>query len=248
MTLSVLIYGGVMLGSLVLVSSEKRDIGKTVIGIKMGIELSNRGKKVLLLDLAEGNKKIAEYFNVEENIIYDVKDVIDETCSMEQSVIDIKDNLSILPFPRLLNKFDKINKDYLSKLFTKAKENYDIVIADINGLSSCYYIDFSVVDGVVIINNNDFSSVKEINNSSEIVRRFQVIESIIINRYSKNNANKGFMLKIKDMNKMLDKEVLSIVDDEIKYLNANYDFLFNKEINSFNNAIDSIVNKLSYID
>lgn len=234
------------MGNVYLVSSDKRDIGKTIIAIKTGIELSNRGKNVLLIDLAKGNKKIAEYFKVDEDIIYDIKDVLDGTCSMEQSVIDISENLSILPFPRVQNKLDSIKVESFSKLLTDAKTEYDTIIVDVDGISSLFYIDFKNVDCMIIINNNDFSSVKEINNASDMARKFELKDySVIINRYNKKNAKKGTMLRIQDINKMLDRDILGVIDDEIKYMNADYDFLFNKEINSFNNVIDNIANKIN---
>lgn len=233
------------MGNVFLFSSDKRDIGKTIIGIKTGVELSNRGKKVLLIDLAKGNKKIAEYFKVDEDIIYDIKDVLDGTCSMEQSVIDIYENLSILPFPRIVNKLDNIKIESFSKLLSEAKTEYDIIMVDVDGISSCYYIDFANVEGMVIINNNDFSAIKEINNASDLVRKFELKENtVIINKYNKKNARRGTMLKIKDMNKILDGGILETIEEDMKYANADYDFLFNKEINSFNNAIDYISNKV----
>ncbi|MBP1924939.1 septum site-determining protein MinD [Sedimentibacter acidaminivorans] len=236
------------MGSVVLFSSDKSCIGKTIIGIKTGIELSNRGKRVLVIDLANGNKKIAEYFKVDEDIIYDIKDVFDGTCSMEQAVINISDNLCIIPYPRVLNKIDNIKKDSFSRLITEAKDKYDILIIDVNGLSSSYYLDFTKIEKIIVINNNDFSAVKEINNASDIAKKFELQESFIINRYNKKNASKGTMLKIKDMNKMLDKEIMSVIEEENKYGDADYNFIFNKDTNSFNSAIDSIANKLSFID
>jgi len=233
------------MGTVFLVSSEQIDIGKTIIGIKSGIELSNRGERILLIDLSKGNKKISEYLKVDEDIIYDVKDVLDGICSMEQSVIDISDKLSILPFPRIANKLGNIKKESFSNIINEAKNKYDVTIVDVDGISSFYYIDFANIEGVIIINNNEFSAVKEINNASDIVEKFALKKIIvIINKYNKRNANKGIMLRIKDIKKMIGKDLLGIIEDEIKYTNIDYDFLFNKNINTFNNTIDYIVNKI----
>jgi len=109
------------MGSVVLVSSQKRDIGKTVLAIKMSIELSKIGKNVLLIDLSSGKKKISEYLNVNEDIIYDIKDVLDMTCSLEQAVIEIDDKLSILPNPRIAGKLGTIKSESFLKLVNEAK-------------------------------------------------------------------------------------------------------------------------------
>lgn len=233
------------MGNIFLVSSEQRDIGKTLISIKSGIELSSRGKKVLLIDLSKGNKKISEYLKVNENVIYDIKDVLDGTCSMEQSVIDISDNLSILPFPRIENKLDYIKRECFANIIKEAKNKYDVTIIDVDGISACFYIDFADVEGIIIIYNNDFSAAKEINNSCDIVEKFGLKKTmVIINKYNKKNANSGKMLRIKDIKKMISKDILGIIEDEMKYTNIEYEFLFNRELNSFNNAIDYIANKI----
>jgi len=233
------------MGNVFLVSSEQGDIGKTIIGIKTGIELASRGKKVLLVDLSKGTKKVAEYLNVHEDIIYDIKDVLDSTCSMEQSVIDISDNLSVLPYPRITNKLDNIKRESFTNLINEAKNKYDVAIVDVDCLSSCYYVDFSNIEGIIIINNNDFSAVKEINNAADIVEKFEIKKiMVIINKFNKKNANKGIMLRIKDMKKMIEQDISGIIEDELKYVNSDYDFLYNKDINSFNNTIDLIVNKI----
>lgn len=233
------------MGNVFLVSSEQGDIGKTIIGIKTGIELANRGKKVLLVDLSKGNKKVAEYLNVNEDIIYDIKDVLDSTCSMEQSIIDISDNLSVLPYPRITNKLDNIKRDSFTYLINEAKNKFDVTIVDVDCLSSCHYIDFCHIEGIIIINNNDFSAVKEINNAADIVEKFEIKKiMVIINKFNKKNANKGIMLRIKDIKKLIEQDILGTIEDELKYVNLDYDFLYNKDINSFNNTIDLIVNKI----
>ena len=85
------------MGKAVLIGSHKNEIGKTIICIKMGVNLSENGKKVLLIDLSEGKNKMSAYLNVNEDIIYDIKDVLDSTCSPEQAIIDINENLFLLP-------------------------------------------------------------------------------------------------------------------------------------------------------
>lgn len=230
------------MGDVILVSSEKRDIGKSILCIKTGIELSKAGKNVLLIDLSSGNKKISEYLNVNENIIYDIKDVLDNTCSTEQAVINIKENLSILPYPRIANKLGNIKREAFTKIISDIKKDYDITIIDMDSLSLCYYVDFENIDGAIIVNNNDFSAVKEINNEFYIADKFGLKKIIVvINRYNKKYAKKGSMINLKELKRMIAVEIIDIIEENIKYDNADYDFLFSIEKNSFNNTIENII-------
>lgn len=228
------------LGSVVLVSSQKRDVGKTVIAVKTGIELSQTGKKVLLIDLSFGKKKISEYLNVSEDIIYDIKDVLDNTCSLEQAVIEIDDKLSILPNPRITDKLGNIKIEEFSKLISEAKPKYDVIIADVDKISLSY-IEFNCIQFIINVNNNDFSCIKELNIEKNIANKFGFNNIIaIINKFSKKNAVNGTMMKLKDIQKMTEMQTSIVIEDNAAYLNADYDFLFNKEENSFNKAIKNI--------
>ncbi|MGB4437768.1 MAG: hypothetical protein WBJ13_00795 [Sedimentibacter sp.] len=232
------------MGSVVLVSSQKRDIGKTVLAIKTSIELSKIGKNVLLIDLSSGKKKISEYLNVNEDIIYDIKDVLDMTCSLEQAVIEIDDKLSILPNPRIACKLGIIKTESFLKLVNEAKSKYDVIVADVDKISLSY-IDFNSVNSVITMNNNDFSCIKELNNEKNIANKFGLNNIItVINKYNKKNASSGTMIKLKDIQKLTEMQNMNVIEDNALYLNADYDDLFNNQDNSFNMAVRNIISKI----
>lgn len=229
------------MGDIILITSNKSDIGQTVIGIKTGIELSKKGKSVLLVDLSYGKNKISDYFNESENIIYDVKDVMDDICSAEQATISINDNLFILPFPRMSNKLYDIKKEGFSKLINEIKNVYDVIIIDINSLMLEHYVNFEDIYGVLIIDNNDYSSISNINSVYKIANKFGCKKvEVIINKFNKKGASKGMMLDLKDFNKLLITQITSIIEENNKYMDMNLEFLNNDESNSFKNAIESL--------
>jgi Mrp family chromosome partitioning ATPase len=46
--------------NVILTGSQKNNIGKTIISIKLAIELANSGKNVLMMDLSSGKIKMSE--------------------------------------------------------------------------------------------------------------------------------------------------------------------------------------------
>lgn len=230
------------MGNVILVTSSKNDIGQTIIGIKTGIELSKKDKKVLLVDLSCGKRKISDYFNESEDIIYDVKDVMDDICSAQQATISINENLYIIPYPRMTNKLRDIKKEGFEKLINEINNAYDVVIIDIDSLSQGFYINFEDIYGVFIVDNNDYSSIKNINSAYEIAKKFGVERiKVIINKYNKKGASNGTMLDIKDFNKMLTTPITCIIEENNKYMNINLGFINNDEKNSLNYAIENLL-------
>jgi septum formation inhibitor-activating ATPase MinD len=188
--------------NVILTGSQKNYIGKTVISIMIGIELSKTGKNVLMIDLSTGKVKMSEYLNVFENIIYDVADVLMDTCLLEQALIEINENLCLLPCPRISGKIDVINKESFDKLL-KFSESYDYIIIDGDILTHSY-IDFSKIQNVLSINNNDFSCVKEINTDRIISSKAENF-IVAINKYNNKKASNGMMMNLKDIEKLYEE-------------------------------------------
>ena len=233
------------MGKLTLVESQKNYIGKTVICIKTGIALSQEGKSVLLMDLSSGKKKISEYLNVNESIIYDVKDALDEICSLEQAVIEISEKLSLLPCPRIVGKLDAITQEAFTEIVKKAKESYDYIIADVDKVSSSY-INFNLVSHVITVNNNDFSCIKEFNNVKNIAQKYNVNCILpLLNMYYRENTKKGTAMSAKDIQRMTGMDMDVVIEGNPRYSNIGYDYLFSSEEDSFSKAIKTISGKLN---
>ena len=233
------------MGKLTLVESQKNYIGKTVICIKTGIALSQEGKSVLLMDLSSGKKKISEYLNVNESIIYDIKDALNGICSLEQAVIEINERLSLLPCPRIADKLSKITQDEFTEIIGKAKETYDFIIADVDKASSGY-INFSLVSHIITVNNNDFSCIKEFNNTRSIAQKYNVDHILsMLNMYHRKKAKKGTAMSAKDIQKMTEVDMDVIIEENPRYSNMDYDYLFGSQDDSFSRAIKTIAGKLN---
>lgn len=225
--------------NVILTGSQKNNIGKTMISIKLAIELARQGKKVLLMDLSSGKIKMSEYLNVNEDIIYDIVDVIKRTCTLEQGIIEINENLSLLPCPRIPGKINEINKESFINLL-QSVEAYDFVIIDADKLTSVY-LDFSKINNAITINNNDFSCIKEINTDKTISSRAANF-IVAINKYNNKKANKGVMMRRIDIEKLTETTISSLIEENIKYSQLQYEKLFDAELleTEINNIIKNI--------
>ena len=206
--------------NVILTGSQKNNIGKTIISIKLAIELANSGKNVLMMDLSSGKIKMSEYLNVNEDIIYDIVDVVNKTCTLEQGIIEINENLSLLPCPRIAGKINEIKKESFINLL-QSVEAYDYVIIDADKLTSVF-IDFSIINNAITINNNDFSCIKEINTDKTISSNAGNF-IVAINKYNKKKAKKGIMMKSNDIEKLTETTISSIIEENMKYSDLNHE-------------------------
>jgi septum site-determining protein MinD len=225
--------------NVILTGSQKNNIGKTIISIKLAIELANSGKNVLMMDLSSGKIKMSEYLNVNEDIIYDIVDVVNKTCTLEQGIIEINENLSLLPCPRIAGKINEIKKESFINLL-QSVEVYDYVIIDADKLTSVF-IDFSIINNAITINNNDFSCIKEINTDKTISSNAGNF-IVAINKYNKKKAKKGIMMKSTDIEKLTETTISSIIEENMKYSDLNHEKFL--DVNFLKTEIKNIVKNL----
>lgn len=225
--------------NVILTGSHKNNIGKTMISIKLAVELARQGKKVLMMDLSSGKLKMSEYLNVNEDIIYDIVDVMKKTCTLEQGIIEINENLSLMPSPRIPGKINEINKESFINLL-QSIEAYDYVVIDADKLTSVY-IDFSKINNAITINNNDFSCIKEINSDKKISSKAANF-IVAINKYNNKKAKKGIMMKSNDIEKLTEIKVSSLIEENIKYSDLQYEMLFNSDF--LKTEINNIIRNL----
>ena len=208
--------------NVVLTGSQKNNIGKTIIGIKLSLELARSGKKVLMADLSAGKIKMAEYLNVNEDVIYDSVDVLKKTCTLEQGIIEINENLSLLPSPRAAGKINELDRESFKSLLNSI-EGYDYVIIDADKLTSSY-VDLSKVNNAITINSNDFSCIREINSDKTISSK-AVNFVLVINKYNRKSAKKGLMMKAGDIERLTETPASSIIEENPGYLNMKHEML-----------------------
>ena len=182
---------------------------------------------------------MSEYLRVNEDIIYDIVDVFKNTCTLEQGIIEINENLFLLPSPRITDKINQINTESFVKLIENT-DDYDYVIIDADKMTS-FYIDFSKIQNVITINNNDFSCVKEINTDKTISSKASNL-IVLINKYNSKKASKGIMMKLKDIEKLTETTAASLIEENIQYQDIQYEMLFSTDFlkTEINNIIKFI--------
>ncbi|QSX06212.1 AAA family ATPase [Sedimentibacter sp. zth1] len=229
----------------ILVTSEKDNIGKSLFSVKLAISIAENEKKVVIVEYTNKNKSIADYLGFEEEIIYDLKDALEKVCTLEQSLKQISERVDLLPAPRLKNK--KIETDSLkfADLLNTLSKTYDYIIVETSSISACVSIDLKLINSILIMNNNDFSSIREINNDFLISNEYKIINKyIIINKFDKSGAKTSKKLKVKDYTKVFPQPLLTIVPYKHKYDNFKTAYLLNERKDKLSNCIKELAQKV----
>lgn len=229
----------------IIVTSEKNNIGKSLYSVKIAMELSKENKKVVIVEFSEKNKSISEYLELEEQIIYDLKDALDRVCNIDQAVINISEKIDLLPTPRLKDKLSNVEIANFSKLISELERSYDYIIIEVSKISKCYCINVRDINSMIILNNNEFSSLAEINNDFIVASENSIKNKfIIINKYNSSKAKKNEALNFKDYNKVFPEPILSFVKFDDRYDSLKSDYFLTKSNDELSKVIEDLAKKI----
>ncbi|HHX71255.1 MAG: hypothetical protein WAO56_09900 [Miniphocaeibacter sp.] len=85
----------------------------------------SKDKKVLIINM-EGNRDLEIYFGIEDYIIYDYLDYFSGICDLDQSILELNDNLMIMPSAYKRDKYIMENEDF-SKIDNILEFDYIII-------------------------------------------------------------------------------------------------------------------------
>lgn len=107
---------------IIVITSGKGGVGKSTTTINLGYALAASKNKVCLIDADFGLKNLDVMLGLENRVIYDLKDVIDNKCTLSQILVKDKryESLYLLPACKSLS-FENINTDYMVKMIELLK-------------------------------------------------------------------------------------------------------------------------------
>ena len=232
----------------VIVTSEKNNIGKSLFCVKISNELCSMqkvNKKVVIVEFSEKNKSISEYLELEEQILYDLKDALDGVCTIDQAVISISEKVDLLPTPRLKEKLSNVELNSFNKLISELERSYDYIIIEASKISRCYCINIRDINSMIILNNNEFSSLAEINNDFIVASENSIKNKfIIINKYNSSRAKKNEALNTKDFINVFPEPILSFVKFDDRYDSLKSDYFLTKNNDELSKVVEDIAKKI----
>jgi len=218
--------------------------GKTLFSLAASKFLSNH-KKVLLVDLSNSEKDCSHYLDIKEKVIYDVVDLIKETCSIDQALISIEEenfNFDFLPAPRIKEKYKKLDLGHLKKIFMESNGIYDYVIIDgtsiVDDIKTSSY---EIIDLALILSYSKIEDVKKIFSSLNIIGNDVKNVKLVINKIKEKDEKKGIALTIKEVEELLKVPVAGRIKFAKKYNDLDKNFLNEEELEELKSLIDKII-------
>ncbi|MBR5485605.1 MAG: AAA family ATPase [Oscillospiraceae bacterium] len=113
-----------------LVISGKGGVGKSTVSTMLGAAFARKGKKTLLVETDWGQRGLDVMNGVHHNVVYDIRDLLAQRCSVEKAVINSKLSANLFLLPACPDRSFQPSKNDLERLFSKLTGVYDCIIID----------------------------------------------------------------------------------------------------------------------
>ncbi len=153
------------MGEVIVVTSLKGGVGKTVFSSSLAYSFAQQGKRVLAvdMDLATGGLDIA--LGREDSVLPTLLDLLDGTLPVEESLYPGDDGVVFLSAPVFFNEssLDEITQENFDRLLLYFKENFDAVIFDMpagGGVAFRFLEDSPLVDLTLLVTTSAPTAVR----------------------------------------------------------------------------------------
>lgn len=211
------------MGEAIVVTSGKGGVGKTTTSANLGTALALMGKKVCMVDTDIGLRNLDVVMGLENRIIYDLIDVADGRCRVNQALIKDKrfDELYMLPAAQTKDKND-ISPEQVRQIIESLKPDFDYVIIDCPaGIEQGFRNAIAGADQAIVVTTPENAAVRDADRVIGLLEKDRFPSpKLIINRIRPNLLKNGDMLEIDDICQVLAIDLIGIVPDDERVIKA----------------------------
>lgn len=206
------------------IASGKGGVGKSAIAANLGATLSAGGKRVVLVDADIGLRSLDALLSLENNVVYDIIDVITGTCELDAAILQCEayPNLYLLPAAQF-RRAKALDPKQFHEIICGLRYRFDYIIVDCpagieRGLRNVLN---AGVDELILVATPDDISVR----SAE--RTLQVIGSknlprprLIVNRLDADLVRTGEMMSARTVSQVMDLALLGEIPEDQTFCRA----------------------------
>lgn len=211
------------MGEAIVVTSGKGGVGKTTTSANVGTALALMGKKVCMIDTDIGLRNLDVVMGLENRIIYDLIDVAEGRCRLNQALVKDKrfDELYMLPAAQTKDKND-ISPDQVRKIVEELKPDFDYVIIDCPaGIEQGFRNAIAGADHAIVVTTPENAAVRDADRVIGLLEKTNISQpKLIINRIRPNLLKSGDMLEVDDIIQVLAIDLIGIVPDDEDVIKA----------------------------
>ncbi len=209
-----------MSGRTIVMTSGKGGVGKTTATANVGTGLALRSNRVVVVDTDIGLRNLDVVMGLENRIVYDLVDVMEERCRIEQALIRDKHagELYLIAAAQTRDK-DCVSAEQLQNLCRRLELDFDYVVIDCPaGIEQGFRNAIAAAREALVVTTPEVSAIRDADRVIGLLHANDVRKArVIINRIKPEMVRQGDMLSSDDVLDMLGIEAVGLVpsDDRV---------------------------------
>lgn len=206
------------MGEAIVITSGKGGVGKTTTTANLGTALAMQGKSVCMIDTDIGLRNLDVLLGLENRIVFDLVDVVEGRCRLEQAIVRDKhfdEKLVMLPAAQTRDK-SAVTPEQMEKLVHGLKPSYDYILLDSPaGIEQGFHNATIAADQAIIVTTPEVSSIRDADRVIGILeKRGLTSPKLLINRIRPHMAKKLEQVGVDEIVQILGIDLLGIVPDD----------------------------------
>lgn len=214
-----------MSAKVITITSGKGGVGKTTVTANIAAALAMSGSRVVAIDADIGLRNLDVVMGLENRIVYDLVDVVEGRCRLNQALIRDKrfPDLHLIPAAQTRDKMAVSPSDMVLVCDQLRQDAEYIIIDSPAGIERGFRNAIAPADQVLVVTNPEVSAVRD---ADRIIGLIEAEEKgpaqLIINRLKPSMVAKGDMLSVADVLDILAIDLLGVVpEDEAILVSSN---------------------------
>ena len=205
------------MGEIIFKTSGKGGVGKTTNTANIGAGLAEMGKNVLVIDTDLGLRNLDVVMGLENRIVYNLVDVIESRCRLNQALIKDSryENLYLLPSAQTKDK-SAVTPEQMIKLTAELKQMYDYVLLDCPaGIEQGFQNAIAGADRALVITTPEVSAIRDADRIIGLLEANRIKKiALIINKLRIDMVKRGDMMSVEDVTEILSADLIGVIPDD----------------------------------
>ena len=209
-----------MSGKTIVMTSGKGGVGKTTASANVGTALALRSNRVAVIDTDIGLRNLDVVMGLENRIVYDLVDIVEGRCRLEQALIRDKHagDLYLIAAAQTRDK-DCITTQQLIGLCRRLEDDFDYVIVDCPaGIEQGFRNAIAAAQEALVVTTPEVSAIRDADRVIGLLQAADIHQiRLIINRINPELVRRGDMMDASDVLEMLAVDAIGLVpsDDRV---------------------------------
>jgi septum site-determining protein MinD len=206
-----------MIAKVITITSGKGGVGKTTGVANLGVSLALARNRVVVLDADIGLRNLDVVMGLENRIVYDIVDVVEGRCRLQQALVRDKrlPELHLLPAAQTRDK-TAVSPGQMVRLCEELRQDCDFVIIDSPaGIEQGFHNAIAGADEILIMTTPEVAAVRDADRIIGLVEAAdKATPKLIINRIKPEMVRRGDMLATEDVIEILAIELIGIIPED----------------------------------